>query len=128
MADIEGLDELLSKLDGLDSLVKSKNAIARSLRAGAEPIRARAEELAPYETGRLKESMMITVGDQTATGAIAKIGPSRKGFYGTFDEFGTSHMAAHPFLKPAYDEKIDEATRIVGETLAAEIEKAVRSR
>ena len=126
MPDVEGLDGLLSKLEGLDSLVKRKNAIVRALRAGAEPIRARAGELAPFRTGRLKESMMITVSDQTATGAIAKIGPSREAPYGSPNEFGTAHMAAHPFLKPAYDEKVGEATRIIGERLAAEIEKAMR--
>lgn len=85
MADIEGLDDLMKKLERLPSLVTAKRAIAKALRQGAEPIRARAEDLAPDDpatAGGLKERMMISVREQTATGAVALIGPSRKGFYG----------------------------------------------
>lgn len=127
--EIEGLDELLGKMDGLP-LVLQKNLIARSLRKGAEPIRAGAEQLAPDDPttpgSRIKEGMMITVSDQTAEGATAKIGPSRKAFFGQFEEFGTSHQAAEPFLRPAFDEKQEEAIRLVGEDLAEGIEKEMK--
>ena len=126
MAEVHGLDELMKKLDQLPSLVSAKNAIARALRKGAEPIRVRAEELAPRDEDQLAESMMITVTEQSATGAIAKIGPSRKGFHGHFQEFGTADHAAQPFLRPAFDEQQEEALRIVGENLAAEIERAMK--
>lgn len=121
---VEGMQELLAKLGTLDSLVMQKKIVARAVRAGAEPIRARAEELAPVLTGTLRESMMITVAEQTATEAIGKIGPARKGFYGTFEEFGTAYIAADPFLRPAFDEERDAALKIIGETLASEFEKA----
>lgn len=122
MSDVEGIQELFKKLDGLGSLVTSKNLIVRALRVGAEPIREEAQRLAPFETGTLKESMMTTVSEQTGTSAVAKIGPSRKGFYGTFQEFGTAHDAAQPFLRPAYDSKVDEALTIISGSLAAGIE------
>src|SRR3990167_5019859 len=127
MANVEGLDELLKSMDSL-ALSVQKNLIVRALRKGAEPIRARAEELAPRDEGQLAESMMITVSDQTATGATAKIGPSRTGFYGHIPEFGLANNPAQPFLRPAADEKMDEAVRLVGETLEAGIMKALGGR
>jgi len=132
MADIQGMDELLRGLADVDSLVKQKNIIARTLRKAAEPIRARAEELAPDDPttpgSRIKENMMVTVSDQTAEGAVAKIGPSRKGFFGQFAEFGTAHQPAEPFLRPAFDEKLEEATGIIREELRDQIERAARTR
>lgn len=129
---IQGLQYLLKKLDGLGSLVTSKNVIVRSLRAGAEPIRARAEQLAPDDPttpgSRIKEGMMITVSDQTATGAVAKIGPARTAFFAKFHELGSSHQSARPFLRPAFDEKQDEALQLVGEELAEQIKKEMARR
>ena len=129
---VNGLDELLAKLGEMESLVTQKRIVARAVRAGAEPIRARAEELAPDDPttpgSRIKEGMMITVTEQTATEAIGKIGPARFAFFGTFQEFGTAHLAAQPFLQPAFDEKQDEALKIMGEMLAEEIESAARKR
>lgn len=124
---IHGLDELLASMEALPYSMQ-KNIIVRALRKGAEPIRERAEELAPFLTGTLKESMMITVSDQTADGATAKIGPSRKGFYGQFEEFGTARQRAEPFLRPAFDEKVKEAMQLAGEELASQIERSFRRR
>lgn len=128
MADIEGLQGLMDKLDELPR-VMARKLIVDALRAGAEPIQERAAELAPDDPetpgSRIKESMMTSVVDQTAIGATAKIGPSRKGFVGQFAEFGTAHQSAEPFLRPAFDANVDEATRIIGETLAAGIEEAL---
>ncbi len=131
MPDVEGLRELLTKLEALP-LTVGKLLIARAVKAGAEPIRARAEQLAPDDPttpgSRIKEGMMITVTEQSATEAIGKIGPSRKGFFGQFAEFGTIHQAADPFLRPAFDEEQAEALKIMGESLAAGIEKELAKR
>lgn len=118
-------------MEGLP-LALQKNLIVRALRKGAEPIRERATELAPDDPttpgSRIRESMSITVSDQTATGAIARIGPTRAGFVGIFAEIGTAHQIADPFLQPAFDQKIDEAYRILGEELGSSIEKEFAKR
>lgn len=130
-----GFQDLLDRLGDVESLVAQKLAIARSLKAGGELIRDRAQELAPLlkedeeggnqaKRGQLKESMIVTITDQTATEAIAKIGPSRKGFFGFIPEFGLANNPAQPFLRPAWDEKVDEAVAVIGYTLGNEIEKA----
>ena len=38
-------------------------------------------------------------------------------FYGSFLEFGTSKMAARPFLGPAYESKKREAEKVIKEEL-----------
>ena len=45
-------------------------------------------------------------------------------FYGRFLEFGTSKMAAKPFLRPAYDAARAKALQAVQERMAAEVRKA----
>lgn len=127
MATVEGMDALLKSMSDLP-LALQKTLIVRALRKGAEPIRARAEELAPRDEGQLQESMTITVTDQTADGAIAKIGPSRKGFYGHIVEFGKANNPAQPFLRPAADERTEEAARLCGEILGEGIEKEFAKR
>lgn len=124
--DIHGLQDLLKSMDNLP-LVMQRTLIVRALRKGAEPIEERASQLAPDDAttpgSRIRDNMMTTITDQTADGAIAKIGPSRKGFVGGFQEFGTAYHAAQPFLRPAFDEKQEEAIRIMGQELAEGIAK-----
>ncbi len=125
MPEIRGLDQFLKKLDALPYAV-SKLVVARALRKGAEPIRGEAEREAPHRTGELQREEVIAVGEQTATEAIAKIGPSRKAFYGLFQEHGTAHQTPQKFLEPAFEAKVSEATDAIGQELAAGIEKAMR--
>lgn len=48
----------------------------------------------------------------------------RDGFYGRFYEFGAPHVAAKPFMRPAFDAKKEESLGILKDKLAANIEKA----
>ena len=47
-------------------------------------------------------------------------------FYGRFVEFGTSKMAAKPFLRPAYDAARTKALKAVQERMAVELKKAAK--
>lgn len=47
-------------------------------------------------------------------------------FYGRFLEFGTSKMAARPFLRPAYDAARAKALKAVQERMAVELKKATK--
>lgn len=47
-------------------------------------------------------------------------------FYGRFVEFGTSKMAAKPFLRPAYDAARARALQAVQERMAVEVKKAIK--
>lgn len=121
-----------SLLESMEELPRSMQRTigARALRKGSEPVRQRAEELAPIDETQtdhpLKEGMMISIVEQAADHWIAKIGPSREGFYGQFQEFGTVDHAAQPFLIPAFEERKAEAVGIIGSELASGIEKAFK--
>ena len=47
-------------------------------------------------------------------------------FYGRFVEFGTSKMAAKPFLRPAYDAARARALQAVQERMASEVKKVTQ--
>lgn len=130
MAELKGMDELLRVLENVATLVERKTGIARALRAGGKVAAERMRQLAPDDPdtagSRVKDSIKVEVAEQSATGAIAYVGPDTKGFVAIFAELGTIHQPARPFIRPAGDEKEDEVARAVGEVLAAEIEALTR--
>lgn len=129
MADIEGLDELLKDLGELPRTVGRK-LIARSLRKAAKPVQDRIIATAPDDpttpTSRIADNIDINVTEQTSEGAIALVGPTKHGFFAGFAEFGTAHQSAKPFMAPAFDEEVDNATAIIAEDLGAAIERELK--
>ncbi len=99
--------------------------LTKSVKAGAEIIRARAEQLAPRDTGQLAESELVRVigADSSAAEVVAKIGPSKAAFYGMFQEFGTAFMPAQPFLHPALEQTQAEALKASGEIVGKGLEQ-----
>lgn len=60
----------------------------------------------------------------TGKGVICQVGPTRKAFYGQFDEFGTSRQAAQPFMRPTWDAMGYAMIGTIANVLGEEIEKA----
>lgn len=116
MADVEGLDELLGALDSL-TLTERKKVIAKTLRRAGTPIQEEGKRRAPRRSGKLIENIKVSVREQTAEGAEARIGVTDKAFYGRFPEHGTAHQVAKPWLGPAYDAKKEEAFGIIASDL-----------
>jgi HK97 gp10 family phage protein len=78
-----------------------------ALMAGAEVVYQRSQELVPVDTGFLKKSGFIQQqGDDVQVGYDAD--------YASFVEFGTSKMAAQPYLRPAIDNNEEEILNAVG--------------
>ncbi len=126
---IQGLSELIDNLNTLPlKLGVQKNIIARSLRKGGEVMRARMEETAPRDTGEYAEHFMVTIAEQTAEGATAKIGASREAWRGNFNEFGTVNIPPQPTLRPAFDEKLQDTLSAIGMEMAAQIEREMARR
>ena len=96
-----------------------------AVRAGARVIAASARRKVPVRTGALKASIRIfddrelnrEQGNQRAAGAGSRL------FYAPLVEFGTAHMAAQPFLRPAMDESAREAVDKMRDNLANGIER-----
>jgi HK97 gp10 family phage protein len=57
-----------------------------------------AQAFAPKRTGFLASTIQTTSGSTGATGRVAATAP-----YAAFVEYGTSKMAAEPFMRPAAD-------------------------
>lgn len=124
MAVLQGLDQFDRALKQL-SLVTQGQLLKQAVKKGAELIREEAENRAPRDTGTLAEEEIVSVvaGESNAFEATVKIGPSKKAFYGFFQEFGTAHHAAQPFLMPSFEEKQDEALQVVSDELRKAVEK-----
>jgi HK97 gp10 family phage protein len=73
-----------------------KAAIDRGAKAYAEAVRDLAEQLAPYDTGALRESIHVEPGDRAGAYQVVASVP-----YAVHVEYGTARMAAQPFLTPA---------------------------
>ena len=103
MADVrlEGGDELLRKLRLLEGAVRGA-ALKDAAQGGADIVRDRAAQLAPRgRTGKLAARMETEVVRSEPDHAEVAIGPTA--FHGLFQELGTPHQPAQPFLRPALD-------------------------
>lgn len=58
--------------------------------------------------------------------AVMHVGPDYKQFHSTLQEFGTAHHPPQPFMRPAFDEKKNEALDIIKRDLGDEIMKTAK--
>ncbi len=122
---IRGIEELDAKLRDLDRSVQAK-ALMSSLKEHAEITRARAADLAPVgdpsegdpHAGRLKahEDIATVPSLSSSKVAVVRVGPRLDAFYGLFQEIGTAHHVAQPFLEPAFEETKDEVLSKIADT------------
>ena len=124
LLDISRDMELLSKAE-------NKKVLRDGTRAAAEVLKTAIVERAPERTGKLKRNVVVVTmrgrrnaitsgvhirGVNPETGNsdnTMKASNRRNAFYWRFVELGTSNMPAHPFVRPAFDARQDEATRAV---------------
>jgi HK97 gp10 family phage protein len=128
-----GVESMDRKLIAIREAV-SPEARERSLLIGASIVADEARRLVPVLTGNLRDSIIVTFDRGGVAGgdisgqrfsSTVYVGPSaHRGFYGFLVEFGTSNMAAHPFMRPALDNRRDEVQRAIGHSLWADIKKA----
>ena len=82
-----------------------------------------------YNPGTLRKAIYQAFADKESGQGSAKYRISwnkTHAFYGRFVEFGTSKMAATPFLRPASDAARARALKAVQERMAAEVKKAIK--
>ncbi len=103
-----------------------------ALHDAGQIIVAEAQRLAPYETGTLRDSIMVA-DDRDAriygklNGGISvyigPVGSTEDGdvYYAKFQEFGTRNMQARPFMRPAIAAKRPEAERLIMTRLAGAV-------
>lgn len=128
---MQGASDLEKRLRSLPDGV-SKRVQIEALTQGAEPIRAKAQSLAPRSDSAPHMADSITIqpasrrmlddaGMHDVDAAVA-IGPTRNFFYGFFQEVGTAFHGAQPFMRPAFDSESRRSLNIV----ASELWTAIR--
>lgn len=131
---------------GFDQLDRQLAAMARgipeakrraALHQGGQLIVDEAKRLAPYRTGLLRDSIRVTddreglLYGKLNGGLSVYIGPvgsveDGDVYYAKFQEFGTLHMQAHPFMRPAIASKRAAAEKLVLTILAADVREMIR--
>jgi HK97 gp10 family phage protein len=87
----------------LDKAREVNKAALAALQRSAMRIEKTAKTLCPYDTGTLRRS--IGVSEPIAErGTAYLVGPHTS--YDAYVEFGTRHMPAQPYLRPAYEAEI----------------------
>jgi len=104
---LEGLQELEQILQEIGK--KASRIENKAIKKAAEPILEDAKTTTAFtdRTGKLREGLKISNiknknGEKYVEIGITK-GDNSEIFYGKFLEWGTSKMAARPFLQPAYE-------------------------
>lgn len=134
---ITGASDLAKRLEQLPAAV-SRTVQVNALKDGAEIIRARASQLAPRSAGpgpHLADDIVIgTISaarlerQDRGNEVVVEVGPSLKPhdhFYGYFQEYGTIHHPAQPFMRPAFDTGAPTALNRILSSLWKAIRKAL---
>lgn len=140
--DFSGLLDIAHDLDVL-SKAENKKVLRDGTRAGAEVLKEEVIKRAPERTGKLKRNVVVVTmrgrRDAISSGVhIRGVNPGagnsdntmkasnrRNAFYWRFVELGTSNMPAHPFVRPAFDTRQEEATRAVIARMNRAIDEAL---
>lgn len=126
----------------LDNITKAAEKATRpAAQAGAQvfydevkqrvPVSAKSHKSGKktYSPGTLRKAIYQAFADKESGDgkAVYRLSWNKThAFYGRFVEFGTSKMAAKPFLRPAYDAARARALQAVQERMAAEVKKAIK--
>lgn len=127
---VRGLDSLQRRLAQIER--EMDRALPDAAVAGANVIRdeARAigERVAMSERpgGHMVRGIRTFRPERIPSGVRVAIGVQRRLWYGVFPEFGTSRMAARPFMRPALDSKAREAEQAFAERMRQALRQAGR--
>lgn len=105
--------------------------VRAALKAGARVIQDGMQRRAPRDPNVVAPTLAEDIGITTRVSnkkseAYALIGPSKRVFYGTFQELGTSNHPAQPFMRPALDEDGQIAVSAMANELRRALERAAK--
>ena len=123
--EIQGLAHLDRALQEL-AWPAARRALRKGMRKGANVVRDEARAKAPVKTGNLKRKIRTRERSEQDGNMRFAVEVPRSAFYGRFLEYGTSKMAAKPFLRPAAEGKTEAAVTAMRDALAEAIEIEMR--
>ena len=147
---IVGLGDLQADFNRLEKAIGNK-IVRDAVMAGARVARDKTRAAARVRTGKLRKNIAATRVKQSETPSAATAGvrvTAPKGktvtkrkragkreqtpkteyeapFYWRFLEYGTSKMAAAPFIRPTWDSNLSEIEKVTADKLAEGIDKAI---
>ena len=110
---VDGAEQLTRKLEALPAIF-TRDAVLAVLTSAGEPMRAAAAAKAPRSDSAPHMADSITILPTEGQPLSVSLGPTRRFFYGRFQEFGTVHHSAQPFMRPAFDTHVDSVIADVG--------------
>jgi HK97 gp10 family phage protein len=124
---IVGARDVERNLGRLAKLADESVAVP-ALEAGGEIIAEEMRDLVSVRSGLTRDSIGVEVSRYSFGGAnrgfSVRVGPRKPdGFKAHWLEFGNVHMAAEPFILPAFDSKSGAARRAVADHLRGEIRR-----
>ncbi|KMV33911.1 HK97-gp10 family putative phage morphogenesis protein [Franconibacter pulveris] len=141
--DFSGLDEIARDLETL-SRAENNKVLRDATRAGAEVLREEVIQRAPERTGKMKKNVVILTQKARRRGEISsgvhirgvnprtgnsdntmKANNPRNAFYWRFVELGTVNMPAHPFVRPAFDTRQEQAAQAAMERMNRAIDEVL---
>lgn len=133
---IDGMKELDTALGELPK-ASAKAVNRRVLLKAGEPMRARAEQLSPEDTGYLSRKVQIGRGLNKSERQRERkrnkksfteisLGPVTRAATRFLKEYGTVDMPAQPYMRPAWDEHKMNALNTIRTELGKEIEKTAK--
>lgn len=125
---VEGLTELNAALQDLGDKV-AKQFLRKAGKEASDLFVEAAKQRAPVlkkatrqrQPGTLRDSIIAKVSLRKGKGLSVRVGPKKEVFYARFVEFGTSKMAPHPYMRPAWDNEKQAALDAFAESLKAQI-------
>lgn len=131
--EVQGLKELEQKLLQMAPKL-ARNGLRASVAAGARVVVAEARKNVPVDTGTLRRAIyQKQIREQSSmTQQTFFVGvragkreqkKNRDGYYFPFIEFGTTKMAARPFMRPAFESTKGQALEAMKEKLAQRVEQ-----
>ena len=127
-----GAKELEDALKLLPTTALKKSVLRTALKKAAKPVVTDAKKnvlpiskrvarrvttLPPPKKRRRKDIVQLEIGTPRAKG------PKGEGFIGLFFEFGTSKMAARPWLRPAWDKNREQVLKSISGEIGKSLER-----
>ncbi|MCR1769060.1 MULTISPECIES: HK97-gp10 family putative phage morphogenesis protein [Burkholderia] len=121
---MENPDTLTAGIRAL-SAAMTEETLRRAALAGARVFLAEEKLRVPVLSGKGRDNLIIAYDKEVSTaGVIASyiVTWSKEAFYLRFIEYGSSHAAAKPFKRPAFEAKKNAAAQAVDDVLNAVIQ------
>lgn len=141
--DFSGLNNISKDLEEL-SRAENNKVLRDATRAGAEVLKEEVIARAPERSGKLKKNVVVLTQRSRRRGEISSgvhirgVNPStgnsdntmkannpRNAFYWRFIEMGTVNMPPHPFIRPAFDVRQEQATEVAFRRMNQAIDEAL---